>query len=74
MHANILVTTPVTITGNTEDDIRLTLASGMLVLNGLPGNSIGSVVCEDTGFLSGELGGISVIDCKNVIVQKKKSK
>jgi hypothetical protein len=71
MHADIVVTTPVTVTGNTGGDIQLTLASGMIVLPGSTGNAIGSVTCDDTGFLSGELGGISLIDCKNVIVQKK---
>jgi hypothetical protein len=72
MHADIVVTAPVTVTGNTGGDIQLTLASGMGVLYpGSTGNVIGSVTCDDTGFLSGELGGISVIDCKNVIVPKK---
>jgi len=73
MHSDIVVVTPVTVSGNTGGDIQLTLASGMMVLYpGSTGNAIGSVTCDDTGFLSGELGGISLIDCKNVIVQKQK--
>ena len=73
MHADIVVTAPVTVTGNTGGDIQLTLASGMIVLDypGSTGNVIGSVTCDTTGFLSGPLGGISLIDCKNVIVPKK---
>lgn len=71
MHADIVVTIPVTVTGNSGGDIQLTLASGMIVLPGSTANTIGSVTCDDTGFLSGELGGIGVIDCKNVIMPKK---
>jgi hypothetical protein len=71
MHADIVVTTPVTVAGNTGGDVQLTLSSGMIVLSGPTTSAIGSVTCDDTGFLSGELGGIALIDCKNVIVQKK---
>jgi len=44
----------------------------MIVLPGLTANIIGSVTCDETGFMSGDLGGISLIDCKNLIGQKKK--
>lgn len=71
MHANIVVTIPVTVTGNSGGDVQLTLSSGMIVLPGLTSNTIGSITCDETGFLSGELGGISLIDCKNVTGQKK---
>lgn len=71
MHADIVVTIPVTVTGNSGGDIQLTLASGMIVLPGSTANTIGLVTCDDTGFLSGELGGIGLIDCKNVIMPKK---
>lgn len=71
MHADVVVTMPIVVTGNSGGDIQLTLSSGMIVLAGPTANSIGSIICDDTGFLSGDTGGISVIECKNVIVRKK---
>ncbi len=71
MHADIVVTEPITVTGNSDADIQLTLSSGLLVLSGLTPNTIGLVTCDDTGFLSGELGGIGTLNCKNLIGQKK---
>jgi hypothetical protein len=71
MHADIVVTMPVTIKGNSDSDIKLTLSSGMIVLPGPLLNAIGIVTCDETGFLSGDLAGIATIDCKNLIGQKK---
>jgi hypothetical protein len=71
MHADIVVIMPITITGNSDSDIKLTLSSGMIVLPGPSPNSIGIVTCDETGFLSGDLGGIATIDCKSLIGQKK---
>jgi hypothetical protein len=71
MHADIVVTEPITVTGNSDADIQLTLSSGLIVLAGVTSNTIGLVTCDDTGFVSGELSGIGTINCKNLIGQKK---
>lgn len=72
MHGSIVIVTPVTLTGNTGGDILLTLQSGAKILYpGSTGNVIGSVTCDDTSLLAGELPGISTIACKQVIQDKK---
>ena len=73
LNGSAVIATPVTLMGNTDGDIVLTLLSGAKILYPRNvGNVIGSVTCDDTSVLAGELTGISTISCKTIVSDKKK--
>jgi hypothetical protein len=67
----LLLVTPITITGNTQEGIRQLIHASTSIIpltpTPAPGtNDISSVVCDDSSVIAGDLLGISKVSCKVV--------